>query len=66
MADEYLSHLLGEREKILLVTHQHWFLLLRNILFEILLIIATIIAVVLINLFLCLGARLLRSVCCCF
>jgi uncharacterized membrane protein YdbT with pleckstrin-like domain len=45
MTDPYLQNLLGEREKILLVTHQHWFILFRNILFEILLIIATIVAV---------------------
>lgn len=45
MSDSYLNNLLGEREHIVLVTHQHWFLVLRNILFEILLIIGTIIAV---------------------
>lgn len=45
MRDAYLENLLGEREKILLVTHQHWFLLLRSILFELFLIIATVIAV---------------------
>jgi len=47
MSDSYLNHLLGEREHIVLVTHQHWFLVLRNILFEILLIIGTIIAITL-------------------
>lgn len=50
MEDTYLKQLLGEREKILLVTHQHWFILLRNILFEILLIIATLVAVTLVML----------------
>ncbi|MBE0698610.1 MAG: PH domain-containing protein [Anaerolineaceae bacterium] len=48
MNDPYLQNLLGNREKILLVTHQHWFVLLRNILFELLLIIATLIAVTLV------------------
>jgi uncharacterized membrane protein YdbT with pleckstrin-like domain len=51
MSDPYLENLLSEREQILLVTHQHWFLLFRNILFELLLIIATIVAVVLVMLF---------------
>lgn len=51
MADAYLNNLLGERENILLVTHQHWFELLRAILFEILLIIATIVAVTVIYYF---------------
>jgi uncharacterized membrane protein YdbT with pleckstrin-like domain len=45
MADAYLENLLGEREKILLVTHQHWFQLFRSILLEIGLIILTIVAV---------------------
>lgn len=51
MSDTYLDNLLSEREEILLVTHQHWFLLFRNILFEILLIIGTIVAVTLIMIF---------------
>jgi len=34
MADRYLNSLLGENEKILLETRQHWFVLLRNILVE--------------------------------
>ncbi len=50
MTDAYLNHLLGEREKILLVTHQHWFQLFRSILFELILIIITIIVVVAISL----------------
>lgn len=48
MSDSYLRNLLGEREKILLVTHQHWFLLLSNILPELLLIVATLIVVTLV------------------
>jgi uncharacterized membrane protein YdbT with pleckstrin-like domain len=45
MADAYIRNLLGDREKILLVTRQHWFLLMRNILFELILIAVTVIAV---------------------
>ena len=45
MSDAYLNSLLGDREKVLLVTHQHWFLVFRNILFELIVIIATIVAV---------------------
>jgi uncharacterized membrane protein YdbT with pleckstrin-like domain len=48
MADAYLNSLLGDREKILLVTRQHWFLLFRNILFELVLILITIIGITLI------------------
>lgn len=48
MADAYLNSLLGDREKILLVTRQHWFLLFRNILFELVLILITIVVVTLI------------------
>jgi uncharacterized membrane protein YdbT with pleckstrin-like domain len=48
MNDPYLTHLLGDREKILLVTRQHWFVLFQNILLEILLIIATFVAVTLV------------------
>ncbi len=51
MTDAYLDNLLGEREKILLVTHQHWFQLFRSILFEIILTLVTIVAVLLIYLF---------------
>ena len=51
MNDPYLINLLGEREKVLLVTHQHWFLLFRNILFELFLIVVTIIAVTLVSIF---------------
>jgi len=45
MADAYLNNLLGEREKILLVTHQHWFQLFRSILLEIVMIILTVVVV---------------------
>jgi len=45
MKDTYLKRLLGEREEILLVTHQHWFKLLKAILVEIVLAILTIIFV---------------------
>ncbi len=51
MSDAYLNSLLGEREKILLVTRQHWFQLFRAILFEIGLIIITIIAVTLVTVY---------------
>jgi uncharacterized membrane protein YdbT with pleckstrin-like domain len=47
MTDAYLNNLLGEREEILLVTHQHWFQLIRSILLEIVLIILTVTAVTL-------------------
>jgi uncharacterized membrane protein YdbT with pleckstrin-like domain len=35
MKNHYLESLLGEQEKIILNTHQHWFVLFRSILFEI-------------------------------
>ena len=35
MAQHYIDRLLGEREKILLTARQHWFMLARNILAEI-------------------------------
>ena len=38
MARHYIDNLLGEREKILYVARQHWFILARNILAEIILI----------------------------
>jgi uncharacterized membrane protein YdbT with pleckstrin-like domain len=31
----YIESLLGEREKIILVAHQHWFILIRSIVLEI-------------------------------
>lgn len=51
MSDAYLNNLLGEREEILLVTHQHWFELFRSVLFELVLIGITVVAVILIYLF---------------
>lgn len=42
--DSYLQKLLGENEKILLITRQHWFILARNIFMEILLILAIFVA----------------------
>jgi uncharacterized membrane protein YdbT with pleckstrin-like domain len=38
MASHYLQSLLGEREKILLVTRHHWFVLVRSIILEVVLI----------------------------
>lgn len=35
MTDRYLKSLLGERERVLIVTRQHWFVLFRKIIFEI-------------------------------
>jgi uncharacterized membrane protein YdbT with pleckstrin-like domain len=38
----YVESLLGEREKIILIAHQHWFILIRAIVFEIILILILI------------------------
>lgn len=38
MASSYLQSLLGERERVLLVARQHWIILVRNIAFEVFLI----------------------------
>ena len=46
MADKYIQDLLGENERILLVTRQHWFVLFSNILLEILLIVLIIAGVI--------------------
>lgn len=43
MTDSYLKRLLAEREQIHLIAHQHWLILLRNLIPEIALIILTII-----------------------
>ncbi len=51
MNDPYLKSLLGEREKVLLVTRQHWFLLVRNILFELFLIAASVVVISLLLIF---------------
>ncbi len=46
MADKYIEDLLGENERILLVTRQHWFVLFSNILLEILLIVLLVAGVI--------------------
>ena len=46
MADTYVQDLLGENERILLVTRQHWFVLFSNILLEILLIVLLVAGVI--------------------
>jgi Bacterial PH domain/Short C-terminal domain len=45
MAKNYIEGLLGENERILLVTRQHWFVLFSNILLEILLIILLLLGI---------------------
>lgn len=59
MAGNYIDSLLGEREKIILITRQHWFILVSMILFEITLIlvlfVATIFAALLAQAYLSLG-----------
>jgi uncharacterized membrane protein YdbT with pleckstrin-like domain len=40
--DAYLKSLLGDNEKVLLVTHQHWFVLLEQILVEIFISVLTV------------------------
>jgi uncharacterized membrane protein YdbT with pleckstrin-like domain len=52
MSNHYLESLLGEREEILLITRQHWFVFLRSILFELLISALIIIAILLIGTFL--------------
>jgi uncharacterized membrane protein YdbT with pleckstrin-like domain len=44
MADKYIQNLMGEAEKMLLVTRQHWFVLFRAIVAEILIILILITA----------------------
>jgi hypothetical protein len=46
MADSYLNSLLGDKEEIILVDHQHWLVLLEEITSEILLSIAIIVLVI--------------------
>jgi uncharacterized integral membrane protein len=50
MADKYIEDLLGENERILLATRQHWFVLFSNILLEILLIVLLVAGVVALSL----------------
>jgi len=45
MAKPYLEHLLGENERILLTSRQHWFILARSIFFEIAVILVIFVAV---------------------
>jgi len=45
MAKSYIQGLLGENERILLVTRQHWFVLFSNILLEILLIVLLLVGI---------------------
>ncbi len=45
MAKSYIDNLLGDNEKILLVTHQHWFVLLRSMLIELAFIILLLIGI---------------------
>ncbi len=46
MAGHYLESLLGEREKIIVVTRHHWFVLARSIVFEIALILVVFAATI--------------------
>jgi membrane protein YdbS with pleckstrin-like domain len=45
MPDRYIQNMLGENERILLATHQHWFVLLSAILFEIIVTLGVIVAI---------------------
>ena len=45
MAKDYIRRLLGENERILLATRQHWFVLFSNILLEILLIVLLVLGI---------------------
>ncbi len=45
MAKSYIDNLLGDNEKILLVTHQHWLVLLRSMLIELAFVILLIIGI---------------------
>jgi uncharacterized membrane protein YdbT with pleckstrin-like domain len=47
MTDAYLNHMLGDKEKIILVDRQHWIVLVQAILLEIVLVIAIIAGAVL-------------------
>lgn len=46
MAGHYLQSLLGEREKIILVTRHHWFVLARSIILEVILILVVFAATI--------------------
>jgi membrane protein YdbS with pleckstrin-like domain len=45
MTDHYIKNMLGENERILLVTRQHWFVLFSAILFEIIVTLGVIVAI---------------------
>src|SRR5574341_1190483 len=45
MANDYIKDLMGENERILLVTRQHWFVLFSNIFLEILFIVLLVVGV---------------------
>ena len=47
MSDEYLLHMLGDKEKVILVDRQHWIVLAQAILLEVILVIAILAAVAL-------------------
>lgn len=47
MSDAYLTHMLGDKEKVILVDRQHWIVLVQAIFLEIILVIAILAAVVL-------------------
>jgi len=51
MADSYLNRLLGDKEEILLVDHQHWLVLLEEIASELLLSLVIIVVVVGLSIF---------------
>jgi len=46
MADSYVQSLMGKKERILLVKHQHWFALLSRIFLEIILIVVLVVGVI--------------------
>ncbi len=52
MARGYIEKLLGEREKIILITRQHWFVLFRSIVVELIVVLALVVAASLLTVFL--------------
>lgn len=50
MADSYIESLLGERERVLMVTHQHLVVLLRSMAWEVLSLIALLVGITLVGL----------------
>jgi uncharacterized membrane protein YdbT with pleckstrin-like domain len=49
MANGYVRRLLGEHEEILMIAHQHWFMLVSSIILEIVFILAVIIAAIILS-----------------